>query len=117
MLEKAITNAALHDGKWPRLAQPFATSCTLPTRGENDLLQSFAFLQPSKLKHFILTILNARVTVETESRRFCQDRSSTDAPAFKVVKQHQGELLLCASVKFEIKPLQQSSRKKQQVLT
>ena len=66
MLEKAITNAALHDGKWPRPA--FATSCTLPTRGENDLLQSFAFLQPSKLKHFILTILIARVTVETESR-------------------------------------------------
>ena len=68
MLEKAITNAALHDGKWPRPAQPFATSCTLPTRGENDLLQSFAFLQSSMLKHFILTILIARVTVETESR-------------------------------------------------
>ena len=49
-------------------AQPFATSCTLPTRGENDLLQSFAFLQSSMLKHFILTILIARVTVETESR-------------------------------------------------
>ena len=43
------------------LGSAFATSCTLPTRGENDLLQSFAFLQSSMLKYFILTILNARV--------------------------------------------------------